>query len=373
MKLSPELEALDRLVEESYGSVYTSNLPAWASNMRFWTRHLYGKRPFNIDQLTLPGYDGKNVFLVGSGPSLTGLLPEEVAGTTLMAGATCVPYLLSQKIWPDIIVISDSHPILHAYLWDVREELRDTPIVLPVTADPRWAEHPVGSGYFFYKPYFQVRGEDNMQNAFNTIVERLFPEVPPWTVQAGSVMNTMLATLMHVVLHGVTWPISRAILLGADYGHHKGGAKRIPMAAGIRGYAGRTTFMPDPPSAMEDIEVGKNVTTLANILYGLGTLLIAKACPFDVILASPFSMLSSFLPNSPLHLSAVQPVPYTDKESKNAFYEDASTRYGALVNPIIEDARKKAADARLEMLQLQAKILQGSSEPVRNAPDEGHA
>jgi hypothetical protein len=327
---------LDDLIKESYKSVYAVNLPMWTRNMRFWSHHLYDTRPLSIDDLVLPSYDGRNVICAGSGPSLRHLERAHAEQTTLIAAATNVGYLMSQGIYPDMIVVSDAQPILHAHLWSVREELKNIPIVLPTLADPIWALHPINNNYYFYKPFFSVSSGGMTENLFNLIVNDLFPQIGPWIIQAGCVTNTMLTVVMRIAER---WPISRLIFIGKDFGHRPGGEHRIPISHGQEGKSTKRAWSPRSmmDTGKEFIESEGHMVGLNDVAYALSSILLIKDMPFEVVLASDESLLSPYVPVMSM-TRALESTTLIFQSMKETYehYEKAALDFAKRTEPIIK-------------------------------------
>lgn len=282
---------MDSLVVRAQASINSISVPQWAANIRVFLQETHG-RVVSAGDLAPPHFNGKNIMICASGPSLEGCGCVERLkgfGGTIVAGATATPFLLSQGITPSVIVISDSNPILHQMLWPYGTELAHTPIILPVFAHSLWRKLPIGAAYFYYKPYVQQTDGVLGENALNAFIDGMFPDVGTWILQSGCVTNTMIL-IAH--MWAQQWPIQRAILLGADFGFTSPAFKRVPMAFG------GATFAPSVLDSGRTYYPGPNGVTMSVVdtYYAINTLLVAANVTIDVILGSGPSALDHYLP-----------------------------------------------------------------------------
>jgi hypothetical protein len=267
------LSALDRHRKLMRDSTLSVQLPEWAANLREFVRFYPDDWP-SIDQLVLPFE--KDITITGSGRSLEGFRETRGSHSMLIAGATNAGYLLRRGIRVDAIMVADANPLLREYLCGYEEELKNTPIILPVIAHPAWRQKPIGRPYYFIPLFLDEGGKiDTPVNRLLLEFSRPAGRMKPWLAQAGCAVNMALQLCGFVAQ---THPSMSLTFSGVDFASADSW-NRVPVvmknhasyfpAAG-RGPAPSAYFSPDTRVSYQDI------------LYATNFLALLRDMPFEV-------------------------------------------------------------------------------------------
>ena len=198
MELTPEqrssIAKFNSLGVEITDNMMMSFMEKWFTNIRTLLRSDFTPKCIKLIIEDLQA-KYKSFICLGSGPSITEIarnLPQSHGA--ILCGPTAIGALLRENVRPTAIVVAD-HSIDQYY--HILESGIDHPetldVILPITADPAWygSESILSRDHlFFYLNYLTFEGDTNL--GYNVILKALFPEVPWYITQAGSVANTLL-------------------------------------------------------------------------------------------------------------------------------------------------------------------------------------
>lgn len=177
------------------------HVPEWSANMG--KNVLWATR----DAFAAPVEWKDTAVVFASGASLSRydrMLHALNGKVTVVATPSNVPWLLSQGVKIDLVVVMDSHPIMGKWIEDY-----SGPVVAATTVDVSVSAHKA----HFYKLY--ITGLD----LWNDIQNFMFPSVAAgYPAELGCVTNLAVALVCSLTK-------KRVVLAGADYGYWKGYAR----------------------------------------------------------------------------------------------------------------------------------------------------
>jgi hypothetical protein len=206
----------------------------WFSNIRSLIKSnfpLHGIKELT-DRL---GKDFKTFTILGSGPSIVEIARRlPVHHEAIFCGPTALGTLVREGIRPTALIVADSNAEQYRHVLETKIAYPEKlDVVLSVTADPSWYDEDSvlnRDRLYFYLPYFDYMGDTNL--GFNVILKSLFPDVPHWISQAGSVSNLMLNVAdlcCNPNLSPDGGDPDKRIYIGVDNSWIKGGLTRAPL------------------------------------------------------------------------------------------------------------------------------------------------
>jgi len=264
----------NKLGEKLTDNTLAKFLPSWFTNMRSLIQanfplHNVGELATKLASLH------KDIVVLGSGPGIETIC-SRLSSTpcVVLCGPTAIGALSHADVWPSAIVVADSSK--DQYLHVVESAPMDFDafnIVLPVHADPAWygPKSPFSrSRLYFYLPYIDYMG--NIDLGFNHIMKALFPDVPIYIGQGGSVAVTALN--FADMICGTD--SNRRIYLGAEFSWAKDKPRRATLRFDPSRYsepirAWHEANMVKPPENVIDVEGldGMLQTDLLSVTYAV--------------------------------------------------------------------------------------------------------